>query len=255
MTDQKARAQAFHALHVKGDPLVLFNMWDVGSAKAVAESGAKALATGSWSVAAAQGFPDGEFVPLHFVVENLRRITQATTLPVSLDFESGYGKTLDELGASVTRVIEAGAVGCNFEDGIAGGKMRDVAEQAQRIARVRAAADAADVPFFINARTDLFLQAPKAAHDDALVDAAIARGAAYAAAGADGLFVPGLIDARLLARVVSASTLPVNVMMAEGAPALAKLAELGVARVSHGPGPYRAAMKFLREAAAKALER
>src|SRR5215469_16647613 len=98
MPDQVSKARAFRALHVPGKPLVLFNVWDAGSAKAVAEAGAKALATGSWSVAAANGYPDGEKIPLDLALANLGRIVSATTLPVSVDIESGYGKTPEEVG-------------------------------------------------------------------------------------------------------------------------------------------------------------
>src|SRR5919197_5135911 len=109
MSVQAAKAEAFRSLHVAGTPLVLFNIWDAGSAKAVAAAGAPALATGSWSVAAANGFADGERLPLDLAIDNLARIVEATDLPVSIDLESGYGETAGEVARSVARVIEAGA--------------------------------------------------------------------------------------------------------------------------------------------------
>jgi 2-methylisocitrate lyase-like PEP mutase family enzyme len=130
--------------------------------------------------------------------------------------------------------------------------MRTVEDQAARIAAARAAADTAEVPMFINARTDLFLQAAPAAHDTTLLEQALQRARAYAAAGADGMFVPGLVDEALIARLVEASPLPVNIMVLPAAPPLARLAALGVARVSHGPGPYLAAMQALAAAATEA---
>src|SRR5690349_1537045 len=122
MTTQSERAIAFAKLHVKGDPLVLFNAWDAGTAKAVSEAGAKAIATGSWAVAAANGYTDGEIIPLEEVLANLRRIVRSVDLPISLDFESGYSRSPDELSANTARVIEAGAIGINFEDQIIGGE-------------------------------------------------------------------------------------------------------------------------------------
>ncbi len=249
MSDQKTKAQTFRALHVKGQPLVLFNVWDAGSAKAVAEAGAKAIASGSWSVAAANGFADGEAVPLNFALENASRIVGACALPVTLDFERGYGDSVDDLAQSARRLLATGVIGCNLEDGLPGtANLREVSEQAKRIARLRREAEGAGVPFFINARSDGFLNTPAAGHDQALLRQAMERGKAFADAGADGLFLPGLVDPALIERAVRESPLPINIMASASAPPLASLAALGVARVSHGPGPYRAAMKFLAEA-------
>lgn len=251
MSNANTRAQAFRALHQPGRPLILFNIWDVGSAKAVAAAGAPALATGSWSVAAANGFPDGEKMPLEFAMANLRRITAATELPVTIDLESGYGDQAEAVGRTVTAAIEAGAIGCNLEDSFPGdGSLRDAQEQAARYRQARAAAQAAGVDFFLNARTDVFFQRPAAQHDKGMVDQAVERAKIYADAGADGLFVPGLIDQGLIEALVKAVSLPVNVMVGEGTPSFARLAELGVARISHGPGPYLAAMRALQQAAA-----
>ncbi len=254
MSDQVNKAHAFAALHVPGKPLVLFNVWDAGSAKAMAGAGAKALATGSWSVAAANGFGDGEKIPLDLVMGNFQRIVQSTALPVSVDIESGYGKTPDEVGRTVARTLEAGAVGCNLEDSFPeNGKLRDAAEQVARIRAARKAAEAAGIPYFINARTDVFFQKPAAEHDAAMVEVALQRARLYAEAGASGLFVPGLVGSELIKRLAAASPLPVNVMVATGTPGLAELARAQVARVSHGPGPYLTAMRTLTEAARSAL--
>lgn len=243
--------QNFAALHVKGDPLILFNIWDAGSAGVVARAGAKALATGSWSVAAANGYDDGQAVPLDSVLANLRRILAVTDLPVTLDFEGGYAQEPESLAQNVARVAELGAVGINFEDQIVGGSgLYAVEEQSARIAAIRVQTGA---DFFINARTDLFLQAPPEAHDDTLVDQAIARAQAYADAGASGFFIPGLADDRLIARIVDAVALPVNIMAMPGVHDRARMAEIGVARISHGPGPYSIAMTALAEAAAANL--
>jgi 2-methylisocitrate lyase-like PEP mutase family enzyme len=254
MSAQHAKAEAFRSLHAGAAPLVLFNIWDAGSAKAVASAGARAIATGSWSVAAANGLADGEKVPLDLAIDNLARITAATDLPVTVDLESGYGESADEVARCVQCAIEAGAVGCNLEDSFPNdGSLRGVRDQAERIAAARKAADGAGLAFFINARTDVFFAKPAEQDDDATVRAALERGEAYARAGADGLFVPGVTDGTLIGRLVDGSPLPLNIMVQDGTPPLARLSELGVARVSHGPGPYLAMMRMLSEAARVAL--
>lgn len=254
MSAQSAKAECFRSLHVSGRPLVLFNIWDAGTAKAVASAGARALATGSWSVAAANGFADGERVPLDLAIDNLARIVGASDLPVTVDLESGYGQNAGEVAQSVARAIEAGAVGCNLEDSFPGdGSLRDTGEQAERIASARRAASDSGVAMFINARTDVFFQKPAQPHNEAMVHAALGRAKVFAEAGADGLFVPGMVDETLIGRLVEASPLPVNIMVETNTPSLSRLAELGVARVSHGPGPYLAMMKALGDAARAAL--
>jgi 2-methylisocitrate lyase-like PEP mutase family enzyme len=242
---QADRARAFRAMHVKGDPVVLYNIWDAGSARAVADAGARALATGSWSVATAQGYEDGEALPLDFLARIVSRIVATVDLPLTVDFEGGYAEAPAAIEANVGTILRAGAIGVNFEDRVVQGEgLYAVDVQARRIAAVRAAADAAGVPLFINARTDVFLATDRDMHAGR-VDAALARGAAYGAAGADGLFVPGLVDPDLIAAVCAKTTLPVNVMFQTGMPSVAVLARLGVARISHGPRPFRQTMAAL----------
>lgn len=253
MSSQNKKAIQFHALHVPGRPLILFNCWDAGSAKAIAASGAGAIATASWAVAAANGYPDGEHLPLDIAIDNAARIVAAVELPVTIDLESGYGIDPDTVAATVARAIEAGAVGCNLEDSDpASGGIRAAQEQGRRLAAVRAIAQ--DFRFFINARADAFLKAAPLAHDAAMLDEVTERAHVYAANGADGLFVPGLVDPGLIGQLVRASPLPVNLMRGANTPPLNVLAELGVARVSHGPGPYRQMMKALEDAARAAIQ-
>lgn len=251
MTDRSAQARRLHTLHQAARPLLLFNAWDAGSAKAVADGGADALATSSWAVAAAHGLPDGEQLPLQATLDVVARIAAACELPLTVDLERGHG----DPAAAVRHAIAAGAVGANLEDGLANGRLRPTEEQAALLAQARAAAAAAGMPaFFINARTDLFLQHSRDAHDGALTDQALARARAYADAGADGFFAPGLVDAGSIEALVRGCPLPVNLMVMPGCPPFAELAKLGVARVSHGPGPYLAAMQALAAAFAHAPE-
>lgn len=244
---------AFTNLHVPGQPLILFNVWDAGSAVAVERAGAKALATGSWSVAAAHGFHDAEALPIDLALANAARIVAATALPVSIDFEGGYANDPGQTSANVAALAATGAIGCNFEDQVIGATPRTLYSIVDQAARISAICKAVGPAFFVNARTDIFLVAPADAHDAAMVDQAIDRAYAYADAGASGFFVPGLVDLALLERVCKASPLPVNFMAFPGAPATDAVAATGIARISHGPGPYRLAMQALADAASAAF--
>ena len=244
-----SKYEMFAALHVPGDPVVLYNIWDVGSALAVVAAGARALATGSHPVGDAAGFGDGQRVPLDFALANSARIAAATDLPLSVDFEGAYSIDPDEGAANMKRLAETGAVGCNFEDQVVGGEgLHPLDLQCRRIAAARAAVGDA---FIINARTDLFLKAKD--HDEALADQAIERGKAFADAGASGFFVPRLGDLRLVERVVKAVPLPVNAIAYPGAPSKAEWASAGIARISHGPFPHKALMAQLTEMAREAI--
>lgn len=249
MTSPSDTYRRFAALHVPGDPVILFNAWDAGSAKVVAEAGAKAIATGSASVAGAQGFTDAEALPIGLALANAARVVEAVDLPVTIDFEGAYAVEPEGVAASMARLAATGAIGCNFEDQVIGGEgLHDTPVQAARIAAARRAVGD---DFFINARTDLFLKAKPDTHDTAMVDAALERARAYADAGASGFFVPLLADLALLERFCAASPLPVNFMAFPGAPGVAEVAATGIARISHGPFPWRIAMAALKEAAEK----
>jgi 2-methylisocitrate lyase-like PEP mutase family enzyme len=249
------KALTFARLHKPGDPLILFNVWDAGSAAAAERAGARAIATGSWSVAAAHGYHDAEALPIDLVLANAARIVGATALPVTIDFEGGYAADPGALADNAAALAATGAIGCNFEDQIIGAAARTVYPIEQQAARVAALRRGVGSDFFINARTDIFLMAPADLHDKAMADAAIDRAHAYADAGASGFFVPGLADLALLERVCRASPLPVNFMAFPGAPTTAQLAAVGIARISHGPGPYRLALKAFEDAARAALAR
>jgi 2-methylisocitrate lyase-like PEP mutase family enzyme len=241
--------ETFAALHVPGDPVILYNIWDVGSALAVVSAGAKALATGSHPVADANGWPDGQQVPIEFAFANARRIIDAVELPLTVDFEGAYSADPEEGGKNVARLAATGAVGCNFEDQVIGGEgLHPLDLQVRRIAAIRRAVGD---QFFINARTDLFLKTQT--YDDALVDQAIERGKAFADAGASGFFVPRLSDPAQIERVVREVPLPLNVIAFPGAPDKSVWASAGVARISHGPFPHRALMKSLEEMARAAI--
>ena len=244
-----SKFETFAALHVPGDPVILYNIWDVGSAHAVAAAGAKALATGSHPVGDASGFGDAQQVPLDFVFDNARRIADAVALPLTVDFESAYSTDPEEGGANVAGLKETGAVGCNFEDQIIGGEgLHPLDLQVKRISAIRSAVGE---DFYINARTDLFLKTQT--HDDALIDQVVERGKAFADAGASGFFVPRVSDPAQIERVVREVPLPLNLIAFPGAPYKKAWAEAGVARISHGPFPHRALMAKLTEMAREAI--
>lgn len=254
MITQRERANFLKSLHIKGDPLILFNIWDAGSAKALQEIGARVIATGSWSVAAAHGYEDGEKLPFDLVLANLQRITASIDLPVTIDLEGGYGQSPVQVQENVTKVINAGAVGINFEDQVIGGEgLYSIENQRARLKAARAAAEHASIPLFINARTDVFLKSNPADHDDSHLEEAVRRASAYAESGASGFFAPGLRDAKHIEKLCKLSPIPVNIMVLPDTPSPKQLASLGVARISYGPGPYRQVMETLKEAGRKAL--
>jgi 2-methylisocitrate lyase-like PEP mutase family enzyme len=249
--NQKEKGELFRSLHVKGSPVILFNIWDAGSARTIEQVGAKAIATGSWSVAAANGFDDGEAIPLDLVLTNIKRIVDSVVVPVTLDFETGYATELKGLQDNIRNVIAAGAIGINFEDRIMGSDkdLQTIADQSARIKAIREAADETGVPLYINARTDVFLKTYPAKHDAAELEEALERAAAYAEAGASGLFAPGLRDPELIEKLCDRTELPVNILVLPDTPPTKAMAQLGVARISYGAAPYRQMAQALTEAA------
>ncbi|HET6970041.1 MAG TPA: isocitrate lyase/phosphoenolpyruvate mutase family protein, partial [Phenylobacterium sp.] len=191
---QTAKAELFHKLHQGPEVLVLANVWDAASAAVVADAGAKAIATSSAAVAWSHGQADGDILPVAKTCAMVSEVVAVTDLPVSTDFEGGFTDDLGELADNITRVIEAGAVGINFEDGA-----RDPDLHARKIEAARAAADRAGVNLFINARTDVYLR--RLAEGEAAEAEAIRRGRLYAGAGASGVFAPGAADAELIRRL------------------------------------------------------
>ncbi|UIP07958.1 isocitrate lyase/phosphoenolpyruvate mutase family protein [Erythrobacter sp. SDW2] len=243
-----SKYETFAALHVPGDPLIIFNIWDAGSAKAVAAAGAKAIATGSYGVAEAHGYKDGEAFPFELALTNCREVVSVTELPVSIDMEAGYGSTPEQVARSAAAVAEAGAVGVNLEDRAPGETTLRPLEEAA--ARVRAVAGAG---LWVNARTDVYLGKKPDDYTTAMIDDVITRAQAYADVGAGSLFVPFLGDHPTIAAICERSPLPVNILWAPGRGTKAELAALGVARISYGHGPWAAAMNWLGDKAKAAF--
>jgi 2-methylisocitrate lyase-like PEP mutase family enzyme len=249
----REKAEALRRLHHDRELLVLVNVWDAATARTVAAApGCRALATASWSVAAAHGLPDGEAMSRDAMLAAMERIASAVDLPVSADLEAGYGATAADVGETIAQAIEAGAVGCNLEDGARPG-LRPADEHAERVAAARDAGERAGVPFVINARTDVFLA--KVGEPEEREALALERGRAYAAAGADCIFVPGLVDPVVIERLVAAMGAPISLIATPSGPPLAELERLGVARVSVGPGSMGVAMAALQRAAGTLIAR
>lgn len=246
---QQQHAETFHSLHRKGVPLVLFNAWDVATAKAIAKA-SPAVATSSWAVASSLGYADGENVPFGMVTGLVSRMTASVSVPVSIDLEAGYGDTPDAAAKSAAEIVKAGAIGINIEDGLSGGK-RQLVNPEQHGTKIKAVRDTAQklgIHLFINARTDPFLL--KFGSPDQCLNEAARRAKVYADAGADGIFVPGLTDLALIEKFVQRTPLPVNIMVVQGVPEIRDLVRVGVRRVSLGPWPMMAAMRVIEQAAA-----
>lgn len=232
-------AKQLKSLHINGDPLILFNIWDAGSAKTIEESGGKVIATSSWAVAASQGYEDGQKIPLDFALNIIKRIIDTVNIPVTVDLEGGYGVSPKEVQQTVRRVIEAGAAGINFEDQIIGeNSLYSINEQCDRIKAVQEIAQSLAVPIFINARTDIFLKTEPLKHNKRHFEESVKRANAYAASGADGFFAPGLKDPKLIKDLCELSPIPVNIMRLSEMVSNSQIAELGVARISYGPAPF-----------------
>ncbi|MEV0809047.1 isocitrate lyase/phosphoenolpyruvate mutase family protein [Micromonospora sp. NPDC050200] len=232
MTSTPSAAAALRALHRPGDPLILPNAWDAGSARAVAAAGFPAVATSSAAVAESLGHADGEATPVAEMLAAVARVVRAVEVPVTADLERGYGLRPAEL---VERLLATGAAGLNLEDSDPGtGQLREVDEQAELLAAVRAAAGP---DLVVNARVDVFLRAPDPA---GVFDEAVRRARRYRVAGADCVYPIMLADPELVGRFVAAVDGPVNVLLRPGTPTVGELARLGVARVSLGSGVYAA---------------
>ena len=240
MTSTAERAAQLLALHTDPTLLTLVNVWDVASARVVAQSeGTRALATASHAIAAMYGYEDGEQIPRDLMLEAVGRVVDAVDLPVTADLEAGYGDAAD----TCRRAIGIGVVGANIED-----QMRPLDEAAAAVAAVmRAAADEGVPDFVLNARTDAFLRAGDRDPHDVLADA-IERGRAFLDSGAPVVFVPGRVtEDQVVALVEAFGPQRLTLLPVPGAPSLARLQELGVARCSFGPFPQRVALTALQQ--------
>jgi len=234
MTSLADKATELQRLHAAPELLLLVNVWDVITARVVADvPGTAALATASHSIAASHGYPDGEQIPLDLMLAAVGRIAAAVDLPVTADLEAGYG----DAGATISRAIDVGVVGANLED-----QLKPLGEAARAVEAAVEAGERAGVPFVLNARTDAFLKAGGKDPEAVLADA-VERGRAYLDAGASTFFAPGRLDEPTVTRLVEAlGPRRLNVIGVPGSLPLATLQRLGVARVSYGPWSQNVAL-------------
>jgi 2-methylisocitrate lyase-like PEP mutase family enzyme len=239
------KAERLRALHRGPRILVLPNAWDAATARVFEAEGFPAIATTSAGIAAALGYPDGGVAPTHEMIEAIARVARAVRVPVTADVEHAYATAPGDVADIVLRVIAAGAVGINIEDCVPGGhELEPIPLQTEKIAAIARAAGKAGVRVVINARTDVYLRAMGPPESRFAV--AIDRGKAFLAAGADCVFVPGVTNRDTIAELVQGIGGPVNVLAGKGTPAIPELEALGVARVSVGSGPMRAALTLVR---------
>jgi len=247
--EQRKKAEAFRTMHTGTGAVVLPNVWDVASARIIEEAGFPAIATTSAGIAFAQGFPDGQKIPADQMIAATAQIAANVRVPVTADVEAGYGQRPEDAGRTARNVIEAGAVGLNFEDATGDGDhpLRELPQQLERIRAMRETADKLEVPLVLNARTDVYLL--QIGEPARRYDEAVRRLAAFRDAGADCVFVPGVRDPETIGRMVADLKCPVNILAVPGSPSVSELQKLGVKRISLGSGPMRASLGFLRRLA------
>jgi 2-methylisocitrate lyase-like PEP mutase family enzyme len=253
MTQHELAAQ-FRAMHAASPILILPNAWDPMSARLVEAAGARAIATTSAGVSWALGYPDGQGLTRDAMASAVRRIVHSVRIPVTADMERGYGNgTPEDIALTVRAVVDAGAVGVNFEDspGADGTLLSDASLQSERFAAAREAAAASGVDVFINARIDTYVK--KFGNHTERFDETVRRAQLYVAAGADGVFVPLATEPDVIRRLAQAVGAPLNVIGGPGTPTIPELQALGVARVSVGPGLARSIMAHIRSATQELL--
>jgi 2-methylisocitrate lyase-like PEP mutase family enzyme len=244
---QQEKANAFRAMHRGPRILLLPNVWDVASARIVEEAGYSAIATTSAGVAFSLGYPDGERISRVEMLARVARIAKAVKLPVTADVEAGYGRRPEDAAQTAQEVIEAGAIGMNFEDAIddPSHPLVDLNLQLERISAIRETALKAGVLLVLNARTDTYLREVGPA--EARYDETVRRLVAYRDAGADCVFAPGLQDRETIRRLVADVRCPLNILAGPASPPVGELEQLGVARISLGSSPMRATLgSFIR---------
>jgi len=250
----REKAEKLRVLHRAGRPLVLVNAWDAATARIAAKAGSAAIGTTSAGIAFASGYPDGQKISRDRMLEAVARICAAVSLPVTADVEGGYGDTPEDLRRTANGVLDAGAVGMNLEDGTDRPEtLADLALQLEKIRAVREVARSRGVPIVLNARTDVYLD--RVGPEARRLAETIRRTEAYRDAGADCIFVPGVTDSTTIGQLVRRLGCPVNILAVAGSPSIGELAKLGVARVSLGSGPMRAAVTSFERLATEALEK
>lgn len=251
---QKQKAEAFLQLHRGPGILVLPNAWDVTSTRIFEQASFQAIGTTSYAIAASLGYLDGEHIPFEEMIAVIERITKNTDLPVNADMEAGYGKDIAGVVETVRRVIKAGVAGINIEDATGSPEqpLFDPGFQCEKLKAVREAAASVGIPLVINARTDTYLV--RSSDPDTRFQETVNRANSYRRAGADCVFVPGLLEGETIARLVAAIDASINIFATPVTPTVPELNKLGVARLSIGPGAFRTALACTKKIAAELAE-
>jgi 2-methylisocitrate lyase-like PEP mutase family enzyme len=233
------QAEALRSLHHSDRLLVLPNIWNPVGARMLESKGFPAVATASAAIAESLGYRDGERIRFDTMLDTVGRIARAVLVPVTADFEAGYAEAIPQLQENTGRILDAGAVGINFEDSLDdGARLRPIPQQVERIAAVREAALRRGIPLVINARADSFIAESPSSDEERLEDA-ILRCEAYARAGADCVYPIGRGDKATLATLRRRLRAPINVLATASTASLVELQQLGINRVSFGPFIFR----------------
>ena len=252
---QTEKEKLFNQLHHSGDLLVLPNIWDPLGALLLQDLGYKAVATASASIALANGYQDGEKIPFNDLLLILEKIVKSVTIPVTADVESGYAKNNTELSENIKKLIDTGIAGINFEDSKHDEqKLFTKEEQSEKINLIRKTASQMGSVLFINARTDVFIKEKNLSNEEKMAEA-INRGKAYKAAGADCFYPIFLKEKESIVTIMKEVSLPVNILMVPGIPDFSTLKEIGLARISLGPGFLKNAIQSMKNIAQKLLNR
>lgn len=256
---QKEKAEQFLKLHHEKEILVLLNSWDVGSSKLIEACGYKAIATTSMGIAASLGYPDSQVIQLSEMIETITGIVNGVQVPVTVDIEAGYGNDLNEIIASVKKIIATGIVGINIEDSIdLNPTLIDEIEFCERISAIRELSDALGFHLVINARTDSFYVSSGSSQEK--LRESIKRGNKYREAGADCIFVQPVWEKEMISTLVREINAPINILsnptMGSGLPlSVSELQDLGVARLSLGSSLMKATLALIKKVADELAEK
>ena len=251
-TTQIKKARKFLALHHDPKLLVLPNIWDPLGARLLEGLGYPAVATASAAVAYSLGYDDGQKIRFDTMLDVIERIASAVEVPMTADIESGYAERPQEVVENIRRVMQAGAVGINFEDSaFEGGHLRPIDIQCERIRAIRNIAEEEGIPLVINARIDVFMRSGEISEK---ITETIARGKAYLEAGADCLYPIGPGDIETLKTIREETKAPINVYASKAAASMKELEAIGISRLSLGPGLIRASLTTMRNVAQELLD-
>ncbi|MBM7644585.1 2-methylisocitrate lyase-like PEP mutase family enzyme [Scopulibacillus daqui] len=245
--DRGQKAEKFFQLHQRNSIFVLPNAWDAMSAKMFEGCGFEAIGTTSAGIAASLGFRDGQNMTFEQMIESISHIASSVNVPVSADIESGYGSTINEVLNHVKKVIEAGAVGINIEDGTGdpAHPIFDASVQKEKIKAIKEFSNSNDMPLFINARIDMYWL--NIGDDSQRYKETIKRAQAYQEAGADCIFIPGLDDLEIIRSLRELISCPINLLVSPKLPSIAELSKMGIERVSCGSAPFRSTVTLLKK--------